>query len=567
MNNDSNKKKILMKSAMAFTFALAMFGANGGGDVSAEEALSTGKVGINTEYDETGGEEDVQQGDSADNGDGTKGITTNYDETETEAASSVPLLGTASGYNVFVEGNYTQTGNVNIDAGDGGGVVGVGGNVNVGENCHHKGASFEVGGSVTGNLQGDKVSTGSDCSVDFGSAFDELRATSSALSQIDGVTVNNGSDTDSIKSEYGTITLKGSDANVNVFTITVDEFNAMKTSENMAIRYDVPDGSAVILNIVGEGDVNLVFDWGAYYNGGSLTSGNKYGNSKVMINVPDGNDVTIASGVGNLLAPSSSVTGGEDKGYNPHYEGQVICKDFTGNIQFGSSAFDYDIETSETPDVPEEKEEETPDTPVEEEKKDETPDTPEEKEDETPYTPEEKEDETPDTPDTPVEEEEETPDTPDPEPTPDTPDVPYNPYENIETFDEPEESEEPEAVFEENEPVFEENEPVFEEIETVSEDNEPVSEEAETASEDDVEDSTEDVNETFDDDEFETFDDVPVPLSDTPFDNDDVDSTSSNGNPKTGEDMTLPVGSAAAAMASFLALMYANKKKREENAG
>ena len=50
-----------------------------------------------------------------------------------------------------------------------------------------------------------------------------------------------------------------SDSDVNVFNMTVEEYNAMKTSENMALRYDVPDGSTVILNIVGEGDVNLVY--------------------------------------------------------------------------------------------------------------------------------------------------------------------------------------------------------------------------------------------------------------------------------------------------------------------
>ncbi|MDE6599690.1 MAG: choice-of-anchor A family protein, partial [Oscillospiraceae bacterium] len=284
------------------------------------------------------------------------------EESDAEAVESVrSILGGANGYNVFVEGNYTQTGNNNIDVGDGGGVVAVGGNVDVGEGINHKGSSFEVGGSVTGTLQGDKVAVGEECSVDFKTTFDELRATSSAISKAEGTTVSNGSDSSYIKSEYGTITLKGSDSDVNIFNMTVDEFNAMKTSENMALRYDVPDGSTVILNIVGEGDVNLVFDWGAYYNGGSLTSGNKEGNSKVMINVPDGNNVTIASGVGSLLAPSSSVSSGEDRGYNPHYEGQVICKDFSGNIEFGSSSFDYTVK--EKPNKPD-PDPDTPNTPT-----------------------------------------------------------------------------------------------------------------------------------------------------------------------------------------------------------
>ena len=85
MNNDSNKKKVLMKSAMAFTFALAMFGANAGADVSAEEALTTGKTGFNSTFEDNEEEDDVQQGDEADNGDDTKGITNNMEESASEA--------------------------------------------------------------------------------------------------------------------------------------------------------------------------------------------------------------------------------------------------------------------------------------------------------------------------------------------------------------------------------------------------------------------------------------------------------------------------------------------------
>ena len=69
--------------------------------------------------------------------------------------------------------------------------------------------------------------------------------------------------------------------------------------------------------------------------------------------------------------------------------------------------------------------------------------------------------------------------------------------------------------------------------------------------------------ETSDADSFETFDDAPVPLADDPFGDTDADSYSVN--PKTGVDMTVPMGAAAAAMASFVALMIANKKRRGEN--
>ena len=66
-----------------------------------------------------------------------------------------------------------------------------------------------------------------------------------------------------------------------------------------------------------------------------------------------------------------------------------------------------------------------------------------------------------------------------------------------------------------------------------------------------------------DTDSYETFDDTPVPLADDPFGDTDADSYAVN--PKTGVDMTVPMGASAAAMASFMALMIANKKRRSEN--
>ncbi len=71
------------------------------------------------------------------------------------------------------------------------------------------------------------------------------------------------------------------------------------------------------------------------------------------------------------------------------------------------------------------------------------------------------------------------------------------------------------------------------------------------------------VNEYSNADSFETFDDAPVPLADNPLGDTDADSYSVN--PKTGVDMTVPMGAAAAAMGSFMALMIANKKRRDED--
>ena len=84
----------------------------------------------------------------------------------------------------------------------------------------------------------------------------------------------------------------------------------------------------------------------------------------------------------------------------------------------------------------------------------------------------------------------------------------------------------------------------------------------------DVEEDTPDVPVTPDDDiSVVEFDDPDVPLGDTPFDDDDdtpdSDTDSSTVNPKTGQDTSFYGMTAAAAMASFLALLYASKARRE----
>ena len=89
MNTENNnKKKLLMKSAVAFTFALTMFAANAGGEAFAEEAMTAARTGVNVNQDEAETDEDVTDGDSADNGDGTKDITTNYDAAEEDTEES-----------------------------------------------------------------------------------------------------------------------------------------------------------------------------------------------------------------------------------------------------------------------------------------------------------------------------------------------------------------------------------------------------------------------------------------------------------------------------------------------
>ncbi|MBR1832534.1 MAG: hypothetical protein IJ784_08890, partial [Ruminiclostridium sp.] len=309
-------------------------------DIKSRKALSKALAALVFSTALTGAALNVSA--SAYDGDSADGISKNENEDLGTAVKNV--LGVASGYNVFLSGNYKQTAMNNVDAGDGRGVLAVGGNYDVGYFNIQKCASATVAGDVTGTIDGTYIQGG----VDFDSAFTSLKDLSVKLAAADGVTIDNSTDTNYIRNNYGTITFKGTNSDVNVFNLTVDQLNELKggaaasmESASHALSFDVPDGSTVIVNIVGSGAIDLTFNWGAFYSTtGQLTSGNKYGNSKVLINVPEGNTVAIASGVGSLLAPDSDIISAKYAGVNAHYEGQVIGKSFTGNIEFGSSTFD-----------------------------------------------------------------------------------------------------------------------------------------------------------------------------------------------------------------------------------
>ena len=94
----------------------------------------------------------------------------------------------------------------------------------------------------------------------------------------------------------------------------------------------------------------------------------------------------VGSGVGAVLAPDSDLVSSNYAPYNAHYEGQVIGRSFSGNIEFGSSFFDdtdiadYVAPVTEDEDT-EDEIEETEDT--EETTAEETEETPEEETEET----------------------------------------------------------------------------------------------------------------------------------------------------------------------------------------
>ncbi|MDE7289217.1 MAG: choice-of-anchor A family protein, partial [Oscillospiraceae bacterium] len=282
MSNDNNKKKVLMKSAVAFTFALAMFGANAGADVSAEEAMTTGKAGFNSTFDENE-EDDVQQGDEADNGDDTKGITTNMEESAAKDVSAVnSMLGAANGYNVFVKGDYSVNG-ADISSNGQLGNLAAGGNVSVPGD--YTAGKVVVGGEVSGSFHNGM----SDEKIDFDEAFSQLEATSNSLANLEA----NGTVTQN--QWWGAeIIFNGSDPDLNVFTLTVDEYNAMRAQSpnQLCFSFNVPAGSHCIVNIVGEGSVDLAVNAQSTYAKEVISNGTE-NNRNILFNVPNAESVTI----------------------------------------------------------------------------------------------------------------------------------------------------------------------------------------------------------------------------------------------------------------------------------
>ncbi|MDE6595062.1 MAG: choice-of-anchor A family protein, partial [Oscillospiraceae bacterium] len=389
MNNDSNKKKVLMKSAVAFSFALAMFGANAGADVSAEEAMTTGKAGFNSTFDENEEDDDVQQGDEADNGDDTKGITTNMEESSAEAVSSVSsMLGAANGYNVFVKGDYSVNG-ADISSNGQLGNLAAGGNVSVPGD--YTAGKVVVGGEVNGSFHNGM----SDEKIDFDEAFKQLESASKSMADLEA----NGS---VVANRYwGQISFNGSDPELNVFTITVDEYNAMREAypDTLSFDFNVPAGSHCIVNILGGGSVDLAVNSGATYAKETITN-SSVGNKNIIFNVPDAESVTIKDNMGALMAVNADVTTHASSSGNPHFEGSLICKNYNGSNEFGSSHYDEGGVVNKVTPPP------APDTEDPEPDSDPSPETPDPEPDPDP-------DPSPETPDP-------EPD-PDPDPSPETP--------------------------------------------------------------------------------------------------------------------------------------------------
>ena len=203
------------------------------------------------------------------------------------------ILGVADEFSVFLRGDYTQSidgSGSSVDIGDGHGTIAVGGNFDIGYWGDTVCDRAEVAGTITGHITNAIVNSGANCTIDFDSAFSQLRSASERLAGLKGITYDKddplaeNEDGSYIQNQWGSIVFKGVNPDINVFNITVDQLNALKTgnyagdmsSEQHSLFFDVPYGSAVIVNITGSGMVDLAFSWGVSYSTtGQLTSGNK----------------------------------------------------------------------------------------------------------------------------------------------------------------------------------------------------------------------------------------------------------------------------------------------------
>lgn len=368
MNGNTDKKRKIMQSLSAFAFALTVFAANAQGSASAEtlDSAANGlivKTAAIESADNEGGEGSVmgKTTDSEANGDDADDISTNYDEeengddgqsedadftdvdsdtdeddeAETELrseAGTTAFLGKAAEYNVFVENNFT------VNGADCPGNFAVGGNVTVPES--YSAYKTVVGGTILGGSFLNGYTTADAEGIDFAVEFASLRATSAKLAAM----VPNGYVTNG---DWGAeMKFVGSNDDINVFTMSVSEYNSILANSygQLKFTFDVPAGSVAIVNITGEGYLNMAVNCGTYYAGQAVSNGTA-NNANILFNVPDAYGVSIGTSMGNLLAPNADVTS-IDIGGHPHFEGQLICKNYEGVNEFGGTQFVPDDPTA-----------------------------------------------------------------------------------------------------------------------------------------------------------------------------------------------------------------------------
>ena len=331
-----DKKGKLAKSVSAIAFAVSVLASQASNATAQSLVFShlVNAIGVNVSNVSPAGNEDNEQGDAngydSTNGDDTNGISTNCEDTE----EVVPLLGDAADFNIFALENVT------VRKADCNGYFAAGGNADIPDGYSTSGYAI-VGGEVVSGSFDNGTLTPDEAGIDFSAAFAELRAVSATAARITpNGTIKKGMwDAD--------IVFEGTDSRLNVFTISADEFNAMRTSSILSMHINVPDGSAVVINITGhtsdeDDTVDLGVNAGAYYANHFVSNGTA-SNAFILFNVTDAKRVIVKSSMGSLLAPNSDVVSYDEGGY-PHFEGQIICRSYTGVNGFGSITFEANEE-------------------------------------------------------------------------------------------------------------------------------------------------------------------------------------------------------------------------------
>ena len=263
-------------------------------------------------------------------------------------------LGAASPYNVFVFGDFTETG------ADTGGRLAVGGNASfanyyavsqsvkdllsapnndylvVDGNILAGPVNLDAGNAYVGGTGGSFVQfpggghltsggpspIGTSPNVGVAAQAGYYTSYSNQLSQLaaNGTVNNNG---------FGTITLTGTDPNLDVFTIAFALLGG-----NNSININDPVGATVLINVVGTsgsttGASIKVNNNGA--NGDSTTADAQ----KVLFNFYQATSLTFGGSViGSVLAPNANVTGS-----NGQLDGALIAKNYTGTTEFHDLVF------------------------------------------------------------------------------------------------------------------------------------------------------------------------------------------------------------------------------------
>ena len=263
-------------------------------------------------------------------------------------------LGSASGYNVFVLGDY------DMQSTDIWGKLAVGGSLTadtfgIGTQLtgDEHGTTLAVGGDVTlsnGKVYGDAVYGGTatvaqdvgfefldengaiirpasltqGSSLDFESINNELKSIATSISQsassaMGGVTLE----------EYGSettlVTLTGSDSSQNVFNLTGDLFSSLRK-----LTFDVPDTSEIIVNV--SGTAASVSDFDFYFGDESCEGGNNQWcrdrASNILFNFSDAEllDITRVGFVGSILAPYADIDFN-----NGHINGTLVAGSLAGD--------------------------------------------------------------------------------------------------------------------------------------------------------------------------------------------------------------------------------------------